>query len=66
MIKPLEEYSPEERAFVEFVQTIRSEPPKPSHNPGPFNWEEVKAILAEIPQEDRDELVETIRRERNR
>lgn len=65
MIKPLEEYLPEERAFVEFVQTIRSQPPKPPHDPGPFNWKEVKAILAEIPQEDRDELFEAIR-ERNR
>ena len=66
MIKPLEEYSPEERAFVKFVQAIRSQPPKPLNNARPFNWEEVKAILAQIPQEDRDELVETIRRERNR
>ncbi|MEJ1962107.1 MAG: hypothetical protein WDO56_11425 [Gammaproteobacteria bacterium] len=61
MIKPLEEYSPEDRAFVEYVQKIRSQPPKPRHNPGPFNREEVKAILAEIPQEDRDELFEAIR-----
>jgi hypothetical protein len=66
MIKPLEEYSPEERAFVEFVRTLRSRPPKPPHDPGPFNWEEVKAILAEIPQEDRDELAEAIRQRRDR
>jgi hypothetical protein len=61
MIRPLEEYSPEERAFVEYVQQIRSQPPKPPHDPGPFNWKEVKAILAEIPQEDRNELFEAIR-----
>jgi hypothetical protein len=66
MIKPLEEYTPEERAFVEYVQDLRSQPPKPPHDPGPFNWEEVKAILAEIPQKDRDELVEEIQRQRAR
>jgi hypothetical protein len=64
MIKPLEEYSPEERAFVEYVQELRSRPPKPPHNPGPFNREEVRAILASIPQEDRDELAEAIRQRR--
>ncbi len=36
MIKPLEEYSPEDRAFVEWVQLLRSQPPKPPNNPGPW------------------------------
>jgi hypothetical protein len=29
MIKPLEEYSPEDRAFVEYVKPLRSEYPRP-------------------------------------
>ena len=49
MIKPLEEYSPEDRAFVEYVQQLRKQPPKPPHDPGPLNWEEIKAILADLP-----------------
>jgi hypothetical protein len=52
MIKPLEEYSPEDRAFVEYVQKIRSQPPRPQHDPGPLNWEEINAILDSIPPED--------------
>lgn len=60
MIKPLEEYSPEDRAFVESVQQMRSQPPKPPGDPGPWNWQEVEAILAKIPQEDRDELFEAM------
>jgi hypothetical protein len=66
MIKPLEEYSSEERAFVEWVQQLRSKPPEPPHNPGPWNPEEVEAILAEIPLADRRELSEAIRRGRDR
>jgi hypothetical protein len=66
MIKPLDEYSPEERAFVEYVQKLRSQPPKPPHDPGPLNWDEIHAILAEIPQQDRDDLVETMREMRHR
>jgi hypothetical protein len=45
MIKPLDEYSPEDRAFVEYVQKIRSQPPKPPHDPGPFNAKKVLAML---------------------
>lgn len=61
MIKPLEEYSSHERAFVEYVREIRNQPRKLLHDPGPFNYEEVKGILAKIPQEDRDELFEAVR-----
>ena len=49
MIKPLEEYSPEDRAFVEFVQQMRSRPTEPPREPQPMNWEEINAILAELP-----------------
>jgi len=49
MIKLLEDYSPEDRAFVEFVQRMRSQPPQPPRDPGPLNWEEINAILAELP-----------------
>ena len=49
MIKLLEDYSPEGRAFVEFVQRMRSQPPQPPRDPGPLNWEEINAILAELP-----------------
>jgi hypothetical protein len=66
MIKPLEEYSPEERAFVEWVQELRRQPPKPPNNPGPWNPDEVRAILAEIPKADREELAEAIREGRAR
>ena len=66
MIKPLEEYSPEERAFVEWVQQLRSQPPQPPNNPGPWNPEEVRAIMAEIPQADRLALGEAIRQGRER
>jgi hypothetical protein len=55
MIKPLDEYSPEDRAFVEYVQKIRSQPPRPPHDPGPFNWEKARARLAQIPPEADDE-----------
>ena len=49
MIKPMEEYSPEDRAFVEFVQKMRSQAPQPQREPQPMNWEEVNAILANLP-----------------
>jgi hypothetical protein len=55
MIKPLDEYSPEDRAFVEYVQKIRSQPPKPPHDPGPFDAKEVRAMLAQINWDDEDE-----------
>jgi hypothetical protein len=66
MIKPLAEYSPEERAFVEWVQQLRSQPPTPPHNPGPFNWNEVQAIIAEVPEAERRALGEAIRQGRAR
>jgi hypothetical protein len=55
MIKPLEEYSPEDRAFVEYVQKIRSQPPKPWPDPGPMNWEEINAFLDRVHSEPDDE-----------
>ena len=48
MIKPLDEYSPEDRAFVEYVQKIRSQPPRPPHDPGPFDWNEIRPILERV------------------
>jgi hypothetical protein len=40
----------EDRAFVEFVQRMRSQPPpQPPREPQPMNWEEINAILAELP-----------------
>jgi hypothetical protein len=55
MIKPLEEYSPEDRAFVEYVQKIRSQPPKPPHDPGPLNWDEINAILDSVNWDEEEE-----------
>jgi hypothetical protein len=52
MIKPMDEYSPEDRAFVEFVQRMRSQPPQPQNDPGPLNWEEINSILADVNPED--------------
>ena len=57
MIKPLDEYSPEDRAFVEYVEYLRRQPPHPSfprksfddlareQGVGPINVAELKAIL---------------------
>ena len=59
MIKPLDEYSPEDRAFVEYVQRLRKEPARPGfprksfaeqareQGVGPINVAEIRAILAE-------------------
>jgi hypothetical protein len=55
MIKPLEEYSPEDRAFVEYVQQLRRQPPQPWPDPVPLNWDEIDAILADLPPEEEDE-----------
>jgi hypothetical protein len=55
MIKPLEEYSPEDRAFVEYVQKIRSQPPQPQRDPGPLNWDEINVILDSVNWDDEDE-----------
>jgi len=55
MIKPLDEYSPEDRAFAEYVQKIRSQPPKPPHDPGPFDWKKIRARLAQIRWDEEEE-----------
>jgi len=55
MIKPLEEYSPEDRAFVEYVQEIRSQPPQPQRDPGPLNWDEINAILDSVNWDEDEE-----------
>jgi hypothetical protein len=55
MIKPLDEYSPEDRAFVEYVEKIRSQPPRPPHDPGPLDWKEIRARLEQINWDDEDE-----------
>jgi len=55
MIKPIDEYSPEDRAFVEYVEKIRSQPPRPPHDPGPFDSKKVRAMLDQIPPEADDD-----------
>lgn len=55
MIKPLEEYSPEDRAFVEYVQKIRSQPPKPPHDPGPLDWAKINAMLDAVNWDEAEE-----------
>jgi hypothetical protein len=55
MIKPIDEYSPEDRAFVEYCQQIRSQPPKPPHDPGPLDWEKIRARLAQINWDEDEE-----------
>lgn len=64
MIKPLEEYSPEDRAFLEYVESLRQQPPRPGcrrrsfrqqaeeQGIGPLNWDEIRAILADVPWDD--------------
>ena len=66
MIKPLDEYSPDDRAFVEYVEHLRRQPPRPGfprksfmeqaieQGVGPINVAEIKAILAELPPEERE------------
>jgi hypothetical protein len=34
MIKPFDEYTPEEREFMEYLQKLRSQPPRPPYVPG--------------------------------
>jgi hypothetical protein len=55
MIKPLDEYSPEDRAFVEYCQQIRSQPPQPPHDPGPLNWDEITPMLEAIDWDEEEE-----------
>jgi hypothetical protein len=69
MIKPLEEYSPEDRAFVEYVEHLRRQSPRPGFRRrsfteqaeeqgiGPLNWEEIDAILRDADDETVDEPV---------
>jgi|GEM_PF-2212117 len=57
MIRPLDEYSPEDRKFVEYVEYLRRQPPRPGfprksftelateQGVGPINVAELKAIL---------------------
>ena len=66
MIKPLDEYTPEERKFVEYVRQVRSQPPRPPREPGPLNLHEIATLIDEVPQEDRDSLVEVLREMRHR
>lgn len=56
MIKPLDQYSAEDRAFVEYVQRLRSEYPRPEslhedlilRHAGPIDPAEINAIRAEL------------------
>ena len=55
MIKPLDEYSPEDRAFVEYVEQLRRQSPRKSvilRDAGPINAAEIRAILADLPREE--------------
>lgn len=73
MIKPLEEYSPEDRAFLEYVESLRKQPPRPGwprksfreqaeeQGIGPINWNEVRAMLADVPWDDDDIALEDLR-----
>lgn len=66
MIKPLEEYLPEDRAFLEYVESLRKQPPRPgcprksfreqAEEQGirPVNWNEVLASLVDVPFDDED------------
>ena len=66
MIRVFIEGSREQREFAEYVQKLRNQPPRPQPPPGPIDWEEMKAIARQVPQEDRDALVETIRAAKHR
>jgi hypothetical protein len=55
MIKPLDEYSPEDRAFVEYVQKIRSQPPKPPRDPGPLDWGKINVMLDAVNWDEEEE-----------
>ena len=64
MIKPLDEYSPEDRAFVEYVEQLRRQSPSPGfprksfaeqareQGVGPVNAAEIRGILADPRFED--------------
>jgi hypothetical protein len=67
MIKPLDEYTPEERKFVEWVESVRNRPPRPGfprrtleqmareQGVGPIKLEELEAIVREAWEEDEEE-----------
>ena len=73
MIKLLEEYSPEDRAFLEYVESLRKQPPRPGFRRksfrqqaeeqgiGPLNWDELRSILVDVPLDDDDVAVEDLR-----
>jgi hypothetical protein len=64
MIKPLDEYTPEERKFVEWVESVRNRPPRPGfprrtleqmareQGVGPIKLEELEAIVREADEDD--------------
>lgn len=64
MIKPLDEYSPEDRALVEYVEHLRRQPLQPGsacrsfaerviyRGAGPIKAAEIRAILADRSFED--------------
>jgi len=62
MIKPLEEYSPEEPRVCGVGSTAPQPATEASKQSGAVDSEEVEAILAEVPQAERQELGEAIRR----
>jgi len=67
MIKPWDEYTPEERKFVEWVESVRNRPPRPGfvrktlaqmaeeQGVGPINPEELEAIVRAAWEEDEEE-----------
>ena len=66
MIRVFIEGSRDQREFAEYMQKLRNQPPRPPYVPGPTNWEELMAIARQVPQEDRDALVEIIREMKHR
>ncbi len=44
------------------IKPLEEYSPKPKDVPAPFSWQEVDALLARIPQEDRDEFFEQCKR----
>jgi hypothetical protein len=56
MIKPMDEYTPEQRAFVRWVEELRKAyPPKNGgvlRAAGPINVAEIRALLADLKHEE--------------
>lgn len=73
MIKPFEEYSPEDRAFLEYVESLRKQPPRPGfprksfseqaeeQGIGPLDWDEIRVILADVSWDEDDLSLEDLR-----